>query len=94
MRRWLLGLAACAALGCGLGAVASKTVDDGPVDAGQPEAGAPNLPQKADGSTDSAADGPLDAAAVRPDAGVAFAPSPIQPVYSLTAGDVNVTLAS
>ena len=96
MRRWLFVLGVCTAFGCGLNAVASKTFE-GPPDAGEPEAGIISLPKNdgsADGSGDAGPDGPVDAEADRPDAGVVFAPSHIQPVYTLTAGDVSISQAS
>lgn len=95
MRRPLLFLLLLvAAVGCGIDAVATKSFD-GPPD---PNAeGGPNLPPRGDaGDTDGPlADAPIDAPAdaplVRPDAGVVFEPSHVQPVYSLTAASVTIT---
>ncbi len=99
MRRSLLLFlfGAAAATGCGLDAVASKTFADG-ADGGTE--GGPNLPPPGDGSsdrdgaTDASVDAPIEGGPVRPDAGVAFVPSHIQPVYSLTAPAVVVSTAS
>ncbi|HSO36531.1 MAG TPA: hypothetical protein VLT33_28595 [Labilithrix sp.] len=96
MRRPLLFLALCAVaigVGCGIDAVATKSFDV-PPDAGGDETGV-NLPPKTDGGDDAAPDAPVDAPleadAARPDAGIVFVPSHIQPVYSLTAPSVTVT---
>ncbi len=97
MRRPLLFLLLAAAVGCGIDAVATKSFDA--VSEGGSEGGA-NLPPPPGeaGPTDAAVDAPVDAAPeagpVRPDAGVPFAPSHIQPVYSLTAPAVVVDAAS
>jgi hypothetical protein len=93
----LFAFAAAAFIGCGIDAVASKTFD-GAADGGND--GNPNLPPKGDGgdldapATDAPVDAPVESGPVRPDAGVVFVPSHIQPVYSLTAGAVVVNSAS
>ena len=104
MRRSLLLLllgGAAVAVGCGIDAVASKSFDD-PTDGGtdgSPD-GSPNLPPKGDGGSDpdraidAAVDAPIEAGPVRPDAGVEFVPSHIQPVYSLNGKPVVVSTAS
>ena len=92
----LVGLSG--AIGCGLSAIATGGFD-APVDGGpDPDSAGP----RADGaspdsapSVDAAPDaGATDAEADRPDAGVIFRPTHILPVYSLTAGDVTITMQS
>jgi hypothetical protein len=99
VRRLLIASGICAALGCGLDVAGgldpalASTTDGGP----EGSAMLADLDASLDGARDAAdVDGAIDAASVdaeamRPDAGVTFVPSHIQPVYSLTAA--NVTLS-
>jgi hypothetical protein len=98
VRRLLTAIGICAAIGCGLDvgggldpAVASST-DGGP----EGSAMLPDLDAAADGFDAPDIDGAMDAAlldaeGMRPDAGVTFVPSHIQPVYSLTAPNVMLS---
>lgn len=97
VRRWLLALGFCAAIGCGLDAVGG--LDGAPASGGDagPDAMAmlPDLDASGDAAGDASApeagiDAALDAEATRPDAGVTFVPSHIYPDYTLTAAAVVI----
>jgi hypothetical protein len=100
VRRWLLALGICAAIGCGIDVVGAL---DGPVAPGADggvESGAklPDLDASGDATASEAStpEGGLDAAsldaeATRPDAGVVFVPSHIYPDYTLTAKAVHIS---
>jgi hypothetical protein len=94
VRRWLLALGICAAIGCGLDAVGTMELPAAPGAEVGLESSVPDLDASLDVSTDAPFDNglPGDAEADRPDAGVVFVPSHIQPAYSLTAP--NVTIAT
>lgn len=99
MRRLLIAVGISAAIGCGLDVAGGLE----PAVASSADAGAegsamlPDLDASMDGAPDAAdVDGATDAASLdaesmRPDAGVTFVPSHIQPVYSLTAPSVMLS---
>jgi hypothetical protein len=79
------------AVGCGLNVEATGSFDS--PEAGSNEGGGRDAGDSAvdlEGGVDATSDARVDAEATRPDAGVPFVPSHIQPVYSLTAGDITI----
>lgn len=98
MRRWLLALGIGAAVGCGLDLTGTLEVPgSGPDFEAGVGSSVPNLDASGDADDDARFDIDggnvyVDAEGDRPDAGVAFVPSHLQPVYSLTAP--NVTIAT
>lgn len=99
MRRLLIAVGISAAIGCGLDVAGGldPTVAPGADAGADGSATVPDLDASLDGAPDAAdVDGATDAAsldaeAMRPDAGVTFVPSHIQPVYSLTAANVMLS---
>jgi hypothetical protein len=82
------------AIGCGFDAVAGFPFGVDPTTEGGVDGSMSELDATVDGAlVDAEVEaGPIDAEADRPDAGVTFVPSHIQPAYSLTAP--NVTIAT
>jgi hypothetical protein len=99
VRRLLIALGISAAIGCGLDVAGGLDPAVGASTDGGPEGSAmlAELDASMNGSPDAAdVDGATDAASLdaepmRPDAGVTFVPSHIQPVYSLTAANVMLS---
>ena len=97
----VVGIAgAVPALGCGIDAVGGVESEVVPVEGGvSAEAALPRLDaavlDDASGAdADAVADANVDAPVERPDAGVVFVPSHIQPVYSLVAPNVAIATSS
>lgn len=84
----------CLVVGCGLSAAGTREVDVGAVDASSEGAALPDLDASIDVNDANVAEVfvPADAEADRPDAGVVFVPTHIQPVYDLLAPDVVVSV--
>lgn len=93
----VVGLGLVPAIGCGLDAIGGLDPSEVPiVEGGTTDVVLPELDAGGvlDGADATLADAGVDAPLVRPDAGVLFVPSHVQPVYSLAAPDVIVATDS